>query len=138
MRRCGCQCAGRSPHRAHLARQRTVAAWADAGPRTGRDDRHLRPADGDQRRRFRLRRLWGAWPSGHPFRARDGRRMKGCAMLARGWFVLLAMSLLVTGALAGENERLSFSARGKAVAQLSLVEIRQKVPALQITVWEPH
>ena len=52
--------------------------------------------------------------------------------------VLMALGLFVTAANAAENEMLSFSVRGKVVARLSLDEMKQKVPATQITVWEPH
>lgn len=65
--------------------------------------------------------------------------MKRFLMLARMiWPVLAAMWLLTSAAFAAESTILSFSVRGKAIAQLSLADIRQKVPVTQIAVWEPH
>ncbi|MGE0237280.1 MAG: cytochrome c family protein [Parvibaculaceae bacterium] len=52
--------------------------------------------------------------------------------------VVVTLILLSSLARAAEGELLSFGARGKPVAQLSLAEIRQKVAAMRITVWEPH
>lgn len=54
------------------------------------------------------------------------------------WPVLVAMFIFTSAAFAADDTVLSFSARGKPVAQLSMTELRQKVPTAQITVWEPH
>ncbi len=60
-------------------------------------------------------------------------------MLARLSGVLLAVLCFMTSAaLAADDALLKFSVRGKPVAQLTMVELKQKVPAVQITVWEPH
>jgi mono/diheme cytochrome c family protein len=60
-------------------------------------------------------------------------------MLARTiWAVLMAVVLVAPAALAADNERVSFSVHGKPVAQLSFADMEKKVPATQITVWEPH
>lgn len=60
-------------------------------------------------------------------------------MLARlVWSMLTAMCLLTTAAFASQDGLLSFSVRGKPVAQLSMAELKQKVAVTQITVWEPH
>ena len=60
--------------------------------------------------------------------------MRARAILA----VLGVIGVLVPAAFAAEDKVLSFSVRGKPVTQLSMEEIRQKVPATRITVWEPH
>lgn len=60
-------------------------------------------------------------------------------MLARMICSVLALIGIFTSlAVASGNDRLSFSVRGKPVAQWSLDEIRRKVPVTEITVWEPH
>lgn len=52
--------------------------------------------------------------------------------------VLAAVSILAAAAFAADDTPVSFSVRGKPVAQLSLADMEQKVPATRITVWEPH
>jgi mono/diheme cytochrome c family protein len=54
------------------------------------------------------------------------------------WSVLAAMFVITSLAFASENTVLSLSVRGKPVAQLSMDDLRQKVSATQIIVWEPH
>lgn len=64
--------------------------------------------------------------------------MTSAAMLARMVWSVFAVCVLASAAFAAESTILSFSARGKPIAQLSLTGIRQKVPVTQIAVWEPH
>lgn len=65
--------------------------------------------------------------------------IEGAHMLTRlVWSMLMALCLLTTAAFASGNELLSFSVRGKPVAQLSMDQLKQKAPVIQITVWEPH
>ena len=67
------------------------------------------------------------------------RAIAGALMLTRlVWSMLMAMCLLTTAAVASGNVLLSFSVRGKPVAQLSMDQLKQKAPVIQITVWEPH
>ncbi|WP_162914164.1 c-type cytochrome [Taklimakanibacter lacteus] len=46
--------------------------------------------------------------------------------------------MLSAPAFASEIQRLSFSVAGRPIAQLSLDDLRRKVPPTRITVWEPH
>jgi mono/diheme cytochrome c family protein len=65
--------------------------------------------------------------------------MRGFARPARKvWFVLAALIVFTSLASASEEQRLSFSVRGKPVAELGIAQLRQKIPVAQITVWEPH
>jgi mono/diheme cytochrome c family protein len=52
--------------------------------------------------------------------------------------VLALMYLLASPTMASQPELLSFSNRGKPVAQLSVAALKQKLPVITITVWEPH
>jgi len=54
------------------------------------------------------------------------------------WSALALIGMFTSLAVAAETGQLSFSVRGEPVAKLSLAEIREKVPASRITVWEPH
>lgn len=53
-------------------------------------------------------------------------------------FVLMAFGLAASLAFAADEKPLSFAARGQPVVQLSMADLREKVPATRITVWEPH
>ena len=65
--------------------------------------------------------------------------MRGFVMLAQKiWLVLAAMFVLTSLAFASEEQHLNFSVRGKAVAELGMAELRQKVSVTRITVWEPN
>lgn len=60
-------------------------------------------------------------------------------MLARiVWVVLGAMLFLASPGFALDNSVVSFQVHGKPVMQLSLADMVKKVPATQITVWDPH
>ena len=60
-------------------------------------------------------------------------------MTARKIGAIIAMvSILTSVAFAAPDKGLSFSVRGKPVAQLSLADLEKKVPAMSISVWEPH
>lgn len=60
-------------------------------------------------------------------------------MLARLFgFLAVAVCLCTSAAFAADSEVLRFSVRGKPVAQLSMAELKQKLPVTEITVWEPH
>ena len=59
-------------------------------------------------------------------------------MARKIWSVLAALSVLTSLAFAADEKPLSFSVRGKPVAELSMAALRQKVPVTQITVWEPN
>jgi CRP-like cAMP-binding protein/mono/diheme cytochrome c family protein len=62
-----------------------------------------------------------------------------CAVVARRiWIALTVIFLLTSGASAAEEKLVSFAVGGKPLMQMSLAEIRQKVPVTEITVWEPH
>lgn len=54
------------------------------------------------------------------------------------WSMLAALSLLTSAAFALEDTPLAFAVRGKPVAQLSMADLKQRVPVTRITVWEPH
>lgn len=60
-------------------------------------------------------------------------------MLARLFgFLAVAVCLYISAALAADSEVLRFSVRGKPVTQMSMAELKQKLPVTEITVWEPH
>ncbi len=54
-----------------------------------------------------------------------------------GYLVIMLATLLSFPA-AAEEKPLSFSSHGKLVGKWSLAALRQKAPAVHITVWEPH
>lgn len=61
------------------------------------------------------------------------------AMLVRMMLAALAaLSILTSLAFASEDASLRFAVRGKPVAELDMAGLRQKVPVMQVTVWEPH
>lgn len=59
-------------------------------------------------------------------------------MLARFFGLLAVLCILTPATFAADSEVLRFSVRGKPVTQMSMAELKQKLPVTEIAVWEPH